>query len=463
MDGLPVSCWVRRFALVALFTTYSFLAMGSSSKQLVILWAEANLDTGVLVIEGVDLLSGDETEVEVVLADESLLVLGASASVVEAALPDAISPGTYLLRVSRWKPNNEGGGGQPQTDIFAVTIGATGPQGEVGPEGPRGLEGPVGPEGSEGEEGPQGPVGPAGLLGLGTVQGRLTGCSQAETSGTLVYSPGTSLAAFTGSGGEFKVLCVPPGTYPFVARPSGDGPVELPTAEVVEDQVADLGDVSLVDFSTDIKNCGACGQLCAFPFAAASCVDGTCALGSCQSGRGDCDLQSENGCETNLTTLSNCGVCGRVCSFTNASALCQSATCAPGACNSGFGNCNGSWDDGCETNLTTILNCGVCGRACAFTNASAVCQFGTCAIGTCNSGYGNCNSFSGDGCETDLQTNFLNCGSCGHTCPPVQTTTWEEPYSCGFNTCYRTCTETTWYSCQGGGCTPSSETSCTLF
>ena len=57
---------------------------------------------------------------------------------------------------------------------------------------------------------------------------------------------------------------------------------------------------------------------------------------------------------------------------------CSEPTCGPNAacaggncnCNTGFGNCDGNWATGCETNTKTdTSNCGTCGNAC--TNAPA--------------------------------------------------------------------------------------------
>jgi hypothetical protein len=53
---------------------------------------------------------------------------------------------------------------------------------------------------------------------------------------------------------------------------------------------------------------------------------------------------------------------------------------------------------------------------CRYTNATALCTNGACALGGCNSGYANCNSSSFDGCEVNTLTSYLNCGRCGNVC-----------------------------------------------
>lgn len=53
---------------------------------------------------------------------------------------------------------------------------------------------------------------------------------------------------------------------------------------------------------------------------------------------------------------------------------------------------------------------------CSIPHAKASCSGGACALGTCDSGWGNCNNDPADGCETDLQADTDNCAACGHVC-----------------------------------------------
>ncbi len=57
-----------------------------------------------------------------------LTIASASATQIDATLPDIILPGDYLLTVSM-------GDGQSQNDEYDLTIGAVGPQGPMGPAG----------------------------------------------------------------------------------------------------------------------------------------------------------------------------------------------------------------------------------------------------------------------------------------------------------------------------------------
>jgi hypothetical protein len=82
---------------------------------------------------------------------------------------------------------------------------------------------------------------------------------------------------------------------------------------------------------------------------------------SCPSGANEC----ANACVDQATDLANCGQCGSVCSFANATATCQNGSCVLGACNDGFADCDGDPSTGCEVDTTTDpTNCGGCGNAC---------------------------------------------------------------------------------------------------
>lgn len=107
--------------------------------------------------------------------------------------------------------------------------------------------------------------------------------------------------------------------------------------------------------------------------------------------------------------VTNCGTCGTTCSLDNASsATCKAGACTP-TCSTGYGDCTDSAstdNDGCETDLTTINNCGACNFACSLSGAtSGECISGQCTP-TCAPHYGDCNGNTGlakdDGCERYL-------------------------------------------------------------
>jgi hypothetical protein len=104
-------------------------------------------------------------------------------------------------------------------------------------------------------------------------------------------------------------------------------------------------------------------------------------------------------------------------------------------CTSGYGNCDSNATNGCETSTDTSLsNCGACGAVCSFPNASATCALGACSLGTCNAGYSNCDGNNANGCEalgstcgncTDGVKNGAETGvDCGGSCPACPWARW---------------------------------------
>ena len=70
--------------------------------------------------------------------------------------------------------------------------------------------------------------------------------------------------------------------------------------------------------------------------------------------------------------------------------------------------------------LDTLTDCGACGTPCAATGATTSCAGGTCAIVSCTDPLtGDCNGSPFDGCEADLRTDVVHCGSCGMPCDPA--------------------------------------------
>ncbi len=205
-----------------------------------------------------------------------------------------------------------------------------------------------------------------------------------------------------------------------------------------------------------LTSCGGCGISCGYSNAAASCATGTCSLGTCNTGYGNCDSIATNGCETSLRTLSDCGSCGGVCSFAHAAASCSAAgTCTMGSCDPGYGNCDGNMANGCETALNSLTDCGSCGTACGLAHGTASCASGTCSLTACSSGYGNCNGITTDGCETQLNS-LTNCGSCGGSCSLANSTE-----SCSTGACAIVSCNTGFANCDGNttnGCETSTRT-----
>lgn len=88
------------------------------------------------------------------------------------------------------------------------------------------------------------------------------------------------------------------------------------------------------------------------------------------------------------------------------SITCNSSGCA---CATGFGDCDGDPDNGCETDLNDPDNCGACGNVCA----NGACEDLACA---CDAGFAECDGDPLTICETDVATASAHCGSCGRDC-----------------------------------------------
>jgi hypothetical protein len=177
-----------------------------------------------------------------------------------------------------------------------------------------------------------------------------------------------------------------------------------------------------------------CGS-CSLPNATAACVSGSCKLSGCDAGFDDCDGNPQNGCETNLlANPTHCGACGNVCAAPEGTPTCNAGVCSISTCNSGRGDCDGDPANGCETDLgSSSDHCGFCGNGCAYANASGRCASGSCQLESCSPGFGNCDGSEASGCETDLGASLEHCGGCGRSCsPPANATAACSGGSCDF-------------------------------
>lgn len=174
-----------------------------------------------------------------------------------------------------------------------------------------------------------------------------------------------------------------------------------------------------------IAHCGGCGEACPVrPNATPTCVAAQCGV-VCTGSWADCDGAVGNGCEANLDSdTANCGACASACGTAHGVADCNGGDCSI-ACDSGWGDCDGLADSGCETSLgNDVMNCGACGNACGTVHAEPQCGQGGCEV-SCHAGFGNCDSQQATGCEVDMRTDPQNCGACGRSC-------LGEPCSSGF-------------------------------
>jgi hypothetical protein len=134
-----------------------------------------------------------------------------------------------------------------------------------------------------------------------------------------------------------------------------------------------------VSLDKNPKHCGACNNVCHYPNAAASCQDGACQMGACESFFHDVDADPENGCEY----------------------FCQ-PTVSPEAnadfCDGIDNDCDGLIDEDVDFD-NDPLHCGVCHNACRFNHAQGHCEEGKCVMGACDPNWYDINNDPSDGCE----------------------------------------------------------------
>ncbi|MGB0590262.1 MAG: hypothetical protein ACPGU1_11325 [Myxococcota bacterium] len=177
--------------------------------------------------------------------------------------------------------------------------------------------------------------------------------------------------------------------------------------------------------ATEFGPCDTALDCRTYPNAASVCEFQTCAL-QCVPGFANCDREVGNGCEQSLSTPAHCAGCDVLCEPDNGFGSCATGVCLVAACNLGFGDCDAQADNGCETLLVTVTDCGGCGVPCTLPNALATCDAGDCAVDTCDAGFGDCDGQLDNGCETAVDTRLM-CGDCDTVCTPGQ--------GCAFDHC----------------------------
>jgi hypothetical protein len=161
---------------------------------------------------------------------------------------------------------------------------------------------------------------------------------------------------------------------------------------------------------------------CYYAHALGACAESAgvyaCRLVACEAGRANCNGDPSDSCEADLRTDAyNCGACGAACPFGPFSTpVCSFATCSL-ACATLFGDCDGVLENGCEANLATDpLHCGSCATVCPDRyRATPTCSTGTCGL-TCEDGWADCDAVSTNGCEVNLARDVAHCGGCGTAC-----------------------------------------------
>jgi hypothetical protein len=150
-----------------------------------------------------------------------------------------------------------------------------------------------------------------------------------------------------------------------------DASLDAPTLDAADD-------VLVVDVD--------CTGWCTLPNSLAACVDSSCAISTCNPPYQDCDQQGSTGCEANTSSSSShCGGCNKPCNAPDGTAQCVSGQCVV-SCPTGFEDCNGNPNDGCEAVLDHDGNhCGGCGGSC---DTGKACLNGSCVVSECDNEHG---------------------------------------------------------------------------
>ncbi len=224
---------------------------------------------------------------------------------------------------------------------------------------------------------------------------------------------------------------------------------------------------SCVDTQTSLAHCGGCERPCEAPHGTATCTSGTCTLGGCDPGWGDCNGRLEDGCETDLTTPTDCGSCGTACPADRP--YCRTTS-------GGTPSCTDGCSDGIRNGTESDVDCGgeLCpacteGRGCngdRDCGADLVCRGGRCVpCGECSPGQtetqpcGNCGTRSRS-CSSACSWGGWSACSGEGVCSPGQTET-QPCGNCGTQSrsCSSACSWGGWSACSGEGvCSPGSTT-----
>ncbi|MBN2496851.1 MAG: choice-of-anchor D domain-containing protein [Deltaproteobacteria bacterium] len=196
----------------------------------------------------------------------------------------------------------------------------------------------------------------------------------------------------------------------------------------------------------DTAHCGSCSRACSSLNATSlACALGLCTP-VCLAGYANCSLPpapaADDGCETYIDgSTAACGACTRPCSTAHVASLACSGGLCSSTCTSGWGNCvrpvAPAADDGCETDLTTSMqHCGGCDQPCSLPHASETCSGGSCIIVACEDPWKNCDTDQANGCETDSSTSIEHCLVCGNACVYAHAGAVCGPAGCEMSACH---------------------------
>ncbi|MDB4929640.1 MAG: Tryptophan synthase alpha chain [Myxococcaceae bacterium] len=179
------------------------------------------------------------------------------------------------------------------------------------------------------------------------------------------------------------------------------------------------------------------------------CTAGRCVARTCTPNAVECGAGAERrtcSADGSTQTISACPAAP------HALGRCVGAGACALTCDAGYGDCNGSTNDGCEADLrTSAANCSACGAVCA---GGVSCVGGTCA--TCAAGTIRC-----AGLCVNPSTDAANCGGCGVVCPAGASCSGSQCLcAAGLTRCGASCVSTLTDPANCGGCGVGCATGC---
>jgi hypothetical protein len=189
----------------------------------------------------------------------------------------------------------------------------------------------------------------------------------------------------------------------------------------------------------------------------------TCGMGACQNTVQNCVGGVPQSCTPGPPGPETCNNIDDDCDGSVDDGL-GSTTCGTGACQNTVQNCVGGSPQPCFPGTPGTETCNGIDDDCDGQtdecppppNATAMCVSGSCTLGACSAGYGDCNANPVDGCEVFIMgSDPNNCGSCNVVCNDGNPCTFDNCNvgSCSFQVMPNNspCPGGT---CQGGVCTP---------
>lgn len=178
-------------------------------------------------------------------------------------------------------------------------------------------------------------------------------------------------------------------------------------------QVCTPGQTSCQDLTRqrtcDLRGSGITVSTCP---ASQTCRDDRCQVSTCVPGQASCDPAS------GARRVCNADGGGYTTSACPAEQTCSAGMCVVRACTPTRADCLDSRQRRVCNPDGLTYSTEVCHER---PNAAASCVGGVCGIGSCTSGFANCDGDDANGCEVATSTSSVNCGACGVACVSGQT------------------------------------------